>query len=130
MAGPLCQYSAPAFGVAEMGFAQLCCRERAHGEWLVDTGDIEGGHRMAKLIDYEKSAEAEQWIRDEAAEQDKRYAQIIQEMDDLSEERDVWVEKFFERIQTRGFNVHYDNRRQIPDDELPTRPDRPFKVVF
>ena len=85
---------------------------------------------MAKLIDYEKSAKAEQWIRDEAAEQEKRYAQIVQDMDDLSEERDVWVEKFFERIQTRGFNVHYDNRRAIPADELPERPDRPFKVVF
>ena len=85
---------------------------------------------MAKLIGYEKSAEAEKWIRDEGAEQEERYKQIVQEMDDLSDERDVWVEKFFERIQTRGFNVHYDNRRAIPDDELPTRPARKFKVVF
>ncbi len=90
-----------------------------------------GGHHVAKnLIDYEKSAEAKKWIGDESAEQEKRYQQIVKDMDDLSDERDVWVEKFFERIQTRGFNVHYDNRRQIPDDELPTRPDRPFKVVF
>jgi hypothetical protein len=51
-------------------------------------------------------------------------------MDDLGEERDVWVEKFFERIQTRGFNVHFDNRRAIAADELPTRPARKFKVVF
>lgn len=85
---------------------------------------------MAKLIDYEKSAEAEQWIRDESARQDERYNEIVREMDDLSEERDVWVEKFFERIRTRGFNVHYDNRRAIPADELPKRPDRKFKVVF
>lgn len=85
---------------------------------------------MAKLIEYEKSAEAEKWISDEGAEQEERYNKIVKEMDDLSEERDVWVEKFFERIQTRGFNVHYDNRRQIPDEELPKRPDRPFKVVF
>lgn len=85
---------------------------------------------MPRLIDYEKSAEAKQWIRDEAAEQEKRYQQIVQDMDDLSEERDEWVEKFFERIQTRGFNVHYDNRRAIPDEEIPERPDRPFKVVF
>lgn len=92
--------------------------------------EVRGGHHVARLIDYEKSAEAEQWIRDEAAEQEKRYAQIVQDMDDLSEERDVWVEKFFERIQTRGFNVHYDNRRAIPAEELPERPDRPFKVVF
>ena len=85
---------------------------------------------MVKIIDYEKSAEAEQWIRDESAEQEKRYEAIVKEMDDLSEERDEWVEKFFERIQTRGFNVHYDNRRAIPAEELPKRPDRPFKVVF
>ena len=82
------------------------------------------------LIDYEKSAEARQWIRDEGAEQEKRFQQIVKDMDDLAEERDVWVENFFKRIQTRGFNVHYDNRRQIPDEELPERPDRPFKVVF
>lgn len=85
---------------------------------------------MTKNIEHERSAEADKWISDESAEQEKRYAKIAQEMDDLSEERDVWVENFFHRIQTRGFNVHYDNRRQIPDDELPTRPDRPFKVVF
>ncbi|WP_446830905.1 hypothetical protein [Candidatus Foliamicus sp.] len=85
---------------------------------------------MLKFIEYEKSAEAEQWIRDESAEQEKRYETIVKEMDDLSEERDEWVEKFFERIQTRGFNVHYDNRRAIPAEELPKRPDRPFKVVF
>ena len=85
---------------------------------------------MTKNIEHERSAEADKWIRDESAEQEERYAKIVKEMDDLSEERDVWVEKFFERIQTRGFNVHYDNRRAIPDDELPKRPDRPFKVVF
>ena len=85
---------------------------------------------MAKLINYEKSAAAEEWIRDESAQQEERHKGIVKEMDDLGEERDVWVEKFFERIQTRGFNVHYDNRRAIPADELPTRPARKFKVVF
>ena len=85
---------------------------------------------MPRIIDYEKSDAAKEWIRDEGAEQEERYKQIVKEMDDLSDERDVWVENFFKRIQTRGFNVHYDNRRQIPDDELPERPDRPFKVVF
>jgi hypothetical protein len=92
--------------------------------------EINGGHNVARLIDYEKSDAAKEWIRDEGAEQEARYRQIVKEMDDLSEERDVWVEKFFERIQTRGFNVHYDNRRAIPAEELPKRPDRPFKVVF
>jgi len=85
---------------------------------------------VPRIIDYEKSDAAKEWIRDEGAEQEERYKQIVKEMDDLSDERDVWVENFFKRIQTRGFNVHYDNRRQIPDDELPERPDRPFKVVF
>ena len=85
---------------------------------------------MPRIIEYEKSDAAKEWIRDEGAEQEERYKQIVKEMDDLSDERDVWVENFFKRIQTRGFNVHYDNRRQIPDDELPERPDRPFKVVF
>jgi len=111
------------------------CRKRIRrgsgtGECFVRRRRIKGGHQVAKLIEYEKSAEAEKWISDEGAEQEERYNKIVKEMDDLSEERDVWVEKFFGRIQTRGFNVHYDNRRQIPDEELPKRPDRPFKVVF
>ncbi len=85
---------------------------------------------MAKFIEHERSAEADQWIRDEGAQQEERYRKIVKEMDDLSDERDEWVEKFFERIRTRGFNVHYNNRRAIPAEELPTRPDRKFKVVF
>ncbi len=84
---------------------------------------------MAKLIKYEKSEAADKWIRDEAAQQQERYEQIVKEMDDLGPERDVWVENFFERIQTRGFNVHFDNRRAIRADELPKRPARKFKVV-
>ncbi len=92
--------------------------------------EIKGGHQVAKLIDYEKSAAADKWIRDESAEQEERYKEIVREMDDLGPERDVWVENFFERIQTRGFNVHFDNRRAIAADELPTRPARKFKVVF
>ena len=92
--------------------------------------EIKGGHQVAKLIDYEKSAAADKWIRNESAEQEERYKEIAKGMDDLGPERDVWVEKFFERIQTRGFNVHYNNRRAIAADELPTRPARKFKVVF
>ena len=92
--------------------------------------EIKGGQQVAKLLDYEKSAAADQWISDESAEQEERYQEIVKEMDDLGPERDVWVEKFFERIQTRGFNVHYNNRRAIAADELPTRPARKFKVVF
>ena len=92
--------------------------------------EIKGGQQVAKLLDYEKSAAADQWISDESAEQEERYQEIVKEMDNLGPERDVWVEKFFERIQTRGFNVHYNNRRAIAADELPTRPARKFKVVF
>jgi len=50
---------------------------------------LPGGKQVPKnLIEYEKSTEAQQWIRDESAEQEKRYQQIVKEMDDLSGERD------------------------------------------
>ena len=85
---------------------------------------------MPKLIKYRRSPEAEAWLRKEIAEQKRRYRKIVREQDALAPKREKWVAEFFERIQTRGYNVHYSDRRQIKPEELPTRPKRKFRVVF
>ena len=78
-----------------------------------------------------RSAAAERWLRQEVREQKARYKQIEKAMNvDMASKRDKWVAAFLERIQTRGFNVHADIRRQIKPEEIPARPKRKFKVVF
>jgi hypothetical protein len=43
-----------------------------------------------------------------------------------------WYAEFLERIQRpgRGFNVHFTERRVIPDAEMPKQPKRKDKVVW
>ncbi|WP_138378884.1 hypothetical protein [Luteithermobacter gelatinilyticus] len=80
----------------------------------------------------ERSAEVKAWLNKEIAAQKARYDAIVKEMEDLQEERNGWIAEFLKIIQTRGFNMNGDMRRQIPDEELPKRPDRPDadKVVW
>lgn len=74
--------------------------------------------------------EQQAWIDARAQEQRERHAQIVADMEAMSQQRDEWIEGFIERIQTMGFNYNCDAKRLIPEDEVPQRPDRPFKVVF
>jgi hypothetical protein len=71
------------------------------------------------------------WIDAESREQLKRYRKIAREMNALAPERERWVAEFYERITgPRGFSVHAGTRRTIGRDELPARPDRPWRVVW
>ncbi len=83
-----------------------------------------------KLIPHKRSREVEAWLKREAAEQKVRYRKIVREQDALEPMRDKWVAAFLQRIQTRGFNVHFDQLRKIRPEEIPTKPKRKFKVVF
>ncbi len=87
---------------------------------------------MSKVNDHAppRSDAAERWLEENLREQEARYHRIARAMDDLSAERDQWIRAFFQRIQTRGFNFDGDQKRKIPKDHLPEKPDRPFKVVF
>lgn len=85
---------------------------------------------MSKLIKYRRSAEAERWLRQEIAEQKRRYRRIVREQDALGAKRERWVADFLQRIQTRGFNVHAADLRKIRGEEIPARPKRKFRVVF
>ena len=61
------------------------------------------------------------------------HKKISKEMNvDLVEKRAKWYEEFFDRIQRpgRGFNVHFETRRVIPDEEMPKKPRRKDKVVW
>jgi len=85
---------------------------------------------MPKLIKHRRSPEAEGWLRKEIADQKRRYRKIVREQDALAPKREKWVAQFFERIMTRGYNVHFSDRRKILPEELPTRPKRKFRVIF
>lgn len=76
------------------------------------------------------TAEELKWIDDNAAEQERRHEKIVTDMEELSPQRDSWIEAFLERLQTRGFNYNCDFLRKIKKEELPKKPKRAFKVVF
>jgi hypothetical protein len=78
-----------------------------------------------------RSEEVEKWLQEEFGEQRERYEQIAKAMNiDLAQQREVWIQEFYERITTTGFNWHADNKRIIKKEELFQKPDREFKVVF
>ena len=87
---------------------------------------------MSKVKDEapELSQAQREWLDKKLAEQKQRHAAIVDDMEQLTEQRDEWIEGFLERIQTRGFNYNCDQLRKILKDELPVKPDRPFKVVY
>lgn len=70
------------------------------------------------------------WLKQELKEQQERHKKIVAEMDALSPQREKWIEEFFQRIQTRGFCVHWDIRRKIAPEEIPPRPKRKLRVVY
>lgn len=72
----------------------------------------------------ERPAEVKAWMDEEIAAQKARYDAIVEEMEGIQEERDGWIANFLKIIQTKGFNVTGDMRRQVSKDEIPTRPDR------
>ncbi len=79
----------------------------------------------------QRSEEVEQWIAQEIEEQKARYEQIAQAMNiEIAEQREVWIQEFYHRITTTGFYWHADNKKIIKKEELFSKPDREFKVVF
>ncbi len=80
---------------------------------------------------HEVPAPVRAWIAAEDAAQMQHYRRIYREIDALAPLRDVWVEEFFERITgPRGYSVHAGTRRTIARDDIPERPDRPWRLVW
>jgi hypothetical protein len=113
------------FGSPRVYFAARRFQHRPEGAVRRDEEDA-----VSKLIRHTRSREAARWLRDEVAAQKRRYRAILAEQDALAPRRDKWIDEFLQRIQTRGYHVHFDQLRKIPADEIPTRPKRKFKVVF
>ena len=80
----------------------------------------------------ERSDEVKAWLDEEIAAQKVRHDAIAAEMEGIQEERNGWIANFLKIIQNQGFNVNGDMRRQVTDEEMPSRPDRPDadKVVW
>ncbi len=76
-------------------------------------------------------ARVQAWIDEEARDQLRRYRTLVREVDALAPMREQWVAEFFARITgPRGFSVHAGTRRTIRPEELPQRPNRPWRVVW
>ncbi len=71
------------------------------------------------------------WIESEDRAQMGHYRRIFKEVAELAPLRDRWAEEFFERITgPRGYSVHAGTRRTISEDQIPARPDRPWRLVW
>ena len=88
---------------------------------------------MAHTIKHKIPAVVKAWLKKEIKIQRDLHKKISKEMNvDMVEKRAKWYEEFFERLQRpgRGFNVHFETRRLISDEELPKKPRRKDKVVW
>ena len=82
-------------------------------------------------IEHERSSEVEEWVKEELAEQEERFAKIEAAMEDLAPTREKWYQEFFDRLRTNGFNVDGDDKMPIPESDLPVKPaDRKDQVVW
>ncbi len=82
-------------------------------------------------VAHEVPAEVQAWIAAEDATQMGHYKRIYQEIERLAPYRDEWIEQFFDRISgPRGFSVHAGQRKTIPKEQIPQRPDRPWRLVW
>lgn len=83
------------------------------------------------FIDHERSKEEEEWLREEIAEQEQRFAKIEKQMNDLAPVRAKWYEEFFDRLSLRGFNADGDEKVKIKREDLPAKPEgREDRVVW
>lgn len=75
------------------------------------------------FIEHDRSQQEQDWIDQELAEQELRYTQIEQQLQELETARAKWYEEFFDRISQRGFNADGDQKVKIPRAELPAKPE-------
>jgi len=88
---------------------------------------------MSNPIPHKIPAATKDWIKKEIKLMRELHKKIAKEMNvDLAPQRAKWYDEFLERIQRpgRGFNVHFETRRVIPDEEMPKKPRRKDKVVW
>ena len=83
------------------------------------------------FIEHRRSAEQEAWVKEELAEQERRFEKIDRQMRELAPRRAKWYEEFFDRISRRGFNCDGDEKVVVKRENLPQKPaDREDRVVW
>ena len=87
---------------------------------------------MAKsnVIPHKVPAAIKAWLKKEVELNKKLHRKIAKEMDSIAPKRAKWYAAFYKRIQTRGLNVHFTERRQVSAEELPKKPKRKDRVVW
>lgn len=78
----------------------------------------------------DRTKEAQAWVDENLADQEKRYDSIVKEMDDLAPKRAKWYEDFLNIMRTKGFNWNGDQRVVIPEDKIPQKPNRKDRVIW
>lgn len=80
---------------------------------------------MAKRVQDMKparKADAQAWMKENIVAQEKRYAEIVAEMDSIDKDRDRWYAEFLEIVATRGWNTHAAERSLVKRKDLPKKP--------
>ena len=89
---------------------------------------------MAKRVQDTKlarSKEADGWVKENVAEQKKRHAAIMKEInEDLAQKREGWYRDFLNIVQTKGFNANGDQRVVVKAADVPKKPKRPDRAVY
>ena len=98
-------------------------------------GDASGGRPSGKgkplnSIEHKTSKPTKAWIKKELAQQQKRFKQILQDMEDLTPKRNKWYAEFLETVSTRGTNIDGDTRAVVAKKDLPKPPRRKHKVTY
>ncbi len=75
------------------------------------------------FIEHERSKEEAQWLKEELADQEARFAKIEQQMQELAPTRVKWYAEFFDRIGRNGFNADGDMKVKIKREDLPVKPE-------
>jgi hypothetical protein len=77
-----------------------------------------------------RAPDVQAWFKENVAEQKKRYAAIVKEMDSLSRDREKWYAEFLRIVQTKGYNINGDQRVVIPSKLIPKKPKGRSRVNF
>jgi hypothetical protein len=88
---------------------------------------------MAKRVQDVKpprAPDAQAWFKENVAEQKKRYAAIVKEMDGIEKDREKWYAEFLRIVSTKGWNVNGDQRVAVAANKLPKKPKGKSRVVF
>jgi len=78
---------------------------------------------MNTKIEHDRSPEVDEWIKEEAQEQELRFKKIDDEMSALKPKREKWYAEFFHRIKTTGVNIDGDDKVPVAEADIPVKPE-------